>query len=74
MIIMFGTASLVVARQELISRVQQLTEDLQRSHGNVQQIPSLMLELEVLDKNIRIAEPHMILRGNCTWIIMSHFK
>nr|XP_018681745.1 PREDICTED: protein FLX-like 2 isoform X1 [Musa acuminata subsp. malaccensis] len=40
--------SLVAARQELISRVQQLTEDLQRSHGNVQQIPSLMLELAAL--------------------------
>ncbi|URD76645.1 hypothetical protein MUK42_37354 [Musa troglodytarum] len=40
--------SLVVARQELISSVQQLTEDLQRRHGNAQQSPSLMSELEVL--------------------------
>ncbi|RRT82268.1 hypothetical protein GW17_00051075, partial [Ensete ventricosum] len=66
--------SLVVARQELIPRVQQLSEDLQRSHGNVQQVPSLMSELEVLYQDSKFVEPHMIMRGNCTWIIVSHFK
>ncbi|KAL6994042.1 hypothetical protein U1Q18_012149 [Sarracenia purpurea var. burkii] len=39
---------LVVARQELISKVQQLTQDLQRAHSEGQQIPALMSELDSL--------------------------
>ncbi|KAJ6840831.1 protein FLX-like 2 [Iris pallida] len=40
--------SLITGRQEQISKVQQLTEDMQRSHGDVQIIPSLMSELDGL--------------------------
>lgn len=39
---------LLAARDELVSRVQQLTEDHQRVHMDLQQIPSLMSELEGL--------------------------
>ncbi|WCJ25438.1 Protein FLX-like 2 [Euphorbia peplus] len=39
---------LVVARQELMSKVHQLTQDLHRAHNDVQQIPVLMSELEGL--------------------------
>ncbi|KDP24354.1 hypothetical protein JCGZ_25650 [Jatropha curcas] len=39
---------LVVARQELISKVHQLNQDLHRAHADVQQIPVLMSELESL--------------------------
>ncbi|KAL8471909.1 hypothetical protein ACS0TY_029226 [Phlomoides rotata] len=38
----------VAARQELISKVQQLTRDLQMSHSEAQQIPPLMTELDSL--------------------------
>ncbi|OAY60372.1 protein FLX-like 2 [Manihot esculenta] len=40
--------NLVVARQELMSKVHQLTQDLHRAHADVQQIPVLMSELESL--------------------------
>lgn len=40
--------SLLSARDELVSRVQQLTEDHQRVHMDLQQIPALMSELESL--------------------------
>lgn len=39
---------LVAARQDLISKVQQLTQELQRSHSDVQQIPFLLTELDSL--------------------------
>ncbi|XP_065854677.1 protein FLX-like 2 [Euphorbia lathyris] len=39
---------LVVARQELMSKAHQLTQDLHRAHTDVQQIPVLMSELEGL--------------------------
>ncbi|CAL9239700.1 unnamed protein product [Arabidopsis halleri] len=40
--------SLVVAREELMSKVHQLTQELQKSRSDVQQIPALMSELENL--------------------------
>ncbi|XP_042502465.1 protein FLX-like 2 [Macadamia integrifolia] len=40
--------SLIASRQEQISKVQQLAQDLQRSHADGQQIPALMSELEGL--------------------------
>lgn len=40
--------SLLSAREELVSRVQQLTEDHQRAHMDLQQVPALMSELEGL--------------------------
>lgn len=40
--------SLVVARQELIGKHQQLSQDLQRAHLDCQQIPALISELETL--------------------------
>lgn len=40
--------SLLAARDELISRVQQLTEDHQRAHMDLQQVPVLVSELESL--------------------------
>lgn len=39
---------LMVARQELLVKVQHLTQDLQRNHGDAQQIPALMSELDNL--------------------------
>ncbi|KAK4834428.1 hypothetical protein QYF36_022386 [Acer negundo] len=39
---------LAVAREELIAKVHQLNQDLQRTHTDVQQIPALMSELESL--------------------------
>ncbi|KAI3704700.1 hypothetical protein L1987_74927 [Smallanthus sonchifolius] len=39
---------LLAAREELVSRVQQLTGDHQRVHMDLQQIPALMSELESL--------------------------
>lgn len=40
--------NLVLAREELMSKVHQLNQDLQRAHVDVQQIPALMIELESL--------------------------
>ncbi|XP_022759341.1 protein FLX-like 2 [Durio zibethinus] len=40
--------NLVLAREELMSKVNQLNEDLRRAHVDVQQIPALMSELESL--------------------------
>ncbi|KAJ4973115.1 hypothetical protein NE237_006289 [Protea cynaroides] len=40
--------SLIAVRQDLLSKVQQLTQDLQGSHADVQQIPALMSELDGL--------------------------
>ncbi|OMO49967.1 hypothetical protein COLO4_38267 [Corchorus olitorius] len=40
--------NLVLAREELMSKVHQLNQDLQRAHVDVQQIPALMAELESL--------------------------
>ncbi|KAF5799870.1 hypothetical protein HanRHA438_Chr07g0318551 [Helianthus annuus] len=40
--------SLLAARDELVSRVHQLTEDNQRAHMELQQVPALMSELESL--------------------------
>ncbi|KAJ4707164.1 Protein FLX-like [Melia azedarach] len=40
--------NLVVAREELITKVNQTTQDLQRAHTDVQQMPALMAELESL--------------------------
>lgn len=40
--------NLLAAREELVSRVHQLTEDNQRAHMDLQQIPALMSELEGL--------------------------
>lgn len=40
--------SLVTTRQDLISKVAQLTQELQRSHSDVQQIPLLLSELDSL--------------------------
>ncbi|EOY04334.1 Sarcolemmal membrane-associated protein, putative isoform 1 [Theobroma cacao] len=40
--------NLVLAREELMSKVHQLNQDLQRAHVDVQQIPALMGELESL--------------------------
>ncbi|KAK9063679.1 hypothetical protein SSX86_017550 [Deinandra increscens subsp. villosa] len=40
--------SLLAARDELVSRVQQMTEDHQRVHMDLQQVPALMSELESL--------------------------
>lgn len=40
--------TLVAARQELISHVQQLNRDLQMAHSEAQQIPVLMAELDSL--------------------------
>ncbi|KAI3799101.1 hypothetical protein L1987_34391 [Smallanthus sonchifolius] len=42
------TQSLLAAREELFSRVKQLTEDNQRAHMDLQQVPALMSELESL--------------------------
>ncbi|CAN6933862.1 unnamed protein product [Brassica oleracea] len=39
---------LVVAREELMSKVHQLTQELQKSRGEVQQVPALMSELDGL--------------------------
>lgn len=39
---------LVGVRQELIAKVQQLNQDLQRAHTDVQQIPAFMSEFENL--------------------------
>ncbi|EEF30907.1 protein FLX-like 2 isoform X2 [Ricinus communis] len=39
---------LVVARQELMTKVHQLTQDLHRAHADVQQIPILISELDSL--------------------------
>ncbi|KAK4487193.1 hypothetical protein RD792_006512 [Penstemon davidsonii] len=43
--------SFVTSRQELISKVQQLTRDLQMAHSDAQQIPSLISALQVMEKN-----------------------
>uniref|UniRef100_A0A1D1Z3C8 Eukaryotic translation initiation factor 3 subunit A n=1 Tax=Anthurium amnicola TaxID=1678845 RepID=A0A1D1Z3C8_9ARAE len=40
--------NLVAIREELISKVQHLSQDLRRSHVDVQQIPAMMSELEGL--------------------------
>lgn len=40
--------SLVVARDELISKVQQLTQDLRRNHADAKHVPALMSELQSL--------------------------
>ncbi|KAB2073414.1 hypothetical protein ERO13_A07G072900v2 [Gossypium hirsutum] len=40
--------NLVLAREELLSKVHQLNQDLQRAHVDVQRIPALMAELESL--------------------------
>lgn len=40
--------NLVLAREELMSKVHQLNQDLQRAHVDVQQIPALAAELESL--------------------------
>lgn len=40
--------NLVVARQELMSKVHQLTQDLHRVRTDAQQIPALLAELETL--------------------------
>ncbi|KAG0491773.1 hypothetical protein HPP92_005171 [Vanilla planifolia] len=40
--------SLAIARHELLSKVHQLTQELQKSHGDAQQIPSLLSELDAL--------------------------
>ncbi|GKV16873.1 hypothetical protein SLEP1_g27445 [Rubroshorea leprosula] len=40
--------NLVLARDELMSKIHQLGQDLQRVHVDVQQIPALMTELESL--------------------------
>ncbi|KAK4487179.1 hypothetical protein RD792_006498, partial [Penstemon davidsonii] len=40
--------SFVTSRQELISKMQQLTRDLQMAHSYAQQIPSLIFELDSL--------------------------
>ena len=40
--------NLVLGREELMSKVHQLNQDLQRAHVDVQQIPALMAELESL--------------------------
>lgn len=42
--------SLAAARQELISKVQELTQDLQKNHGDAQKIPTLLSELDALRK------------------------
>ncbi|KAF3773036.1 FLX-like 2 protein [Nymphaea thermarum] len=42
--------NLVTARQELISKAHQLTQDMQRSHAETQQIPALLAELDGLRK------------------------
>ncbi|KAF3650002.1 protein FLX-like 2 [Capsicum chacoense] len=42
--------SLFAARQELLAKMQLLTQDLQRAHTDVQQIPLLLAELESLKK------------------------
>ncbi|XP_016447667.2 protein FLX-like 2 [Nicotiana tabacum] len=42
--------ALFAARQELVAKVQLLTQDLQRAHTDVQQIPPLLAELETLKK------------------------
>ncbi|CAN4081665.1 unnamed protein product [Withania somnifera] len=42
--------SLFAARQELLAKMQLLTQDLQRAHTDVQQIPPLLAELESLKK------------------------
>lgn len=39
---------LVVAREELMSKVHQLTQEIQKSRGEVQQVPALMSELDGL--------------------------
>ena len=40
--------SLVVERQDIISKVQQLTQDLQRAHSDVKLIPAMLSELQTL--------------------------
>ncbi|KAJ4909865.1 Protein FLX-like 2 [Raphanus sativus] len=40
--------SLVVAREELMSKVHHLTQEIQRSRSDVQQVPALMSELDGL--------------------------
>ncbi|XVF20520.1 hypothetical protein REPUB_Repub12eG0007600 [Reevesia pubescens] len=40
--------NLVLAREELMSKVHQLNQDLQRAHVDVQQVPAMMAELESL--------------------------
>ncbi|CAK7335125.1 unnamed protein product [Dovyalis caffra] len=40
--------NLVVTRQELMSKIHQLSQELHRAHTDVQQIPALMSELESL--------------------------
>ncbi|KAJ8751821.1 hypothetical protein K2173_026015 [Erythroxylum novogranatense] len=40
--------NLVAARQELMTKMHQLTQDLHRAHADVQQIPALMSELDGL--------------------------
>lgn len=42
--------TLFAARQELVAKIQMLTQDLQRAHTDVQQIPPLLAELESLKK------------------------
>ncbi|KAM3379900.1 protein FLX-like 2 [Capsicum galapagoense] len=42
--------TLFAARQELLAKMQLLTQDLQRAHTDVQQIPPLLAELETLKK------------------------
>lgn len=42
--------TLFAARQELLAKMQLLTQDLQRAHTDVQQIPPLLAELESLKK------------------------
>ncbi|XP_055804356.1 protein FLX-like 2 [Solanum dulcamara] len=42
--------TLFAARQELVAKIQLLTQDLQRAHTDVQQIPPLLAELESLKK------------------------
>ena len=40
--------NLVVVRQDLIAKVQSMSQDLQRAVGDVQQMPALMSELDSL--------------------------
>ncbi|KAL4577353.1 hypothetical protein LXL04_013462 [Taraxacum kok-saghyz] len=40
--------NLLSAREELVTRVQKLTEDNQRAHMELQQVPALMSELDML--------------------------
>lgn len=57
--------NLVVAREELISKVHQLTQDLQRAHADVQQIPALMSELDGLRQEYHHCR---YILESCLWV------